>query len=474
MDFQLIENMKQLLEAFEHQTGEGIFLKFMNGSDVVCITGTQFFKLARGYASRLYQKNQIGVHVGIMGENSLEWLANLCAVFMVGNVAVLLSPDLTREELIAQAKQTNLGCILCDSSFENIAADTDIPVYRLQDDINPHYETIPCLPVTPDSLACILFTSGTTSQYKAVMFSHRGLIAGICHDIIGFPFTSQLAILPLHHLAGLITVFNTWYLGRVVCLGSKIRHLYRYLDSMNPDYIFTVPSILEVILKKHKKGRWNLQMIACGGAQFPFELVSLCLNSGIRVIQSYGSTESGGIGLQCEITEGYRGALGKRTPALDVNIVNGELYLRSESLMMGYYGDPGSTHEVLIDGWYATGDLCEMDDNGAIYLKGRKKNLIILSNGENVSPEQIEQELQSHSEIEEIMVGLKDNLITAYILPRSNVSQEEITRIIRSYNRAVPRFRQIQDICYLTTPFAKTAIGKQIRRSVTGGEPHDS
>ena len=103
------------------------------------------------------------------------------------------------------------------------------------------------------------------------------------------------------------------------------------------------------------------------------------------------------------MTEERPDTIGKPPAGLDVKIAGGELYLRSESLMMGYYDDEEGTGKVLREGWYATGDLCRMDEEGYLYLTGRKKNLIILSNGENISPEAIEKKLYRWEEIGELL-----------------------------------------------------------------------
>ena len=241
-----------------------------------------------------------------------------------------------------------------------------------------------------------------------------------------------------------------------------------------------------MLAKKLKKGGsygknlgWNLHFIACGGAAFCPEFLQTIKEQDITVLQTYGASEAGAIGFMNEMTFERPDTIGKPPACLETKIVNGELYLRSESVMMGYYKDSEETKKVLDEGWYATGDLCRMDDEGYYYLTGRRKNLIILSNGENVSPEEIERKLSGCEEIAEIMVGVEQDLIAATIYPNYPAGmdkaskrkvKEQIEREIAEYNSGSPVYKQIQIIHFQEEPFAKTAAGKTIRRSVTGGE----
>lgn len=477
-----IHNMPQLLTALEVHTADRVFLKYMEGTQVHDVAAPDFFDLVRALAALLARNGLEGRHIGIMGANRVQWLAGFCAVFYVGGVAVLLSPDLNSRELAQRVDHADVQGLLFDDALWDTVRDARLPAGFVS--VNLDHRPLegapaPVLPrPDPEALACILFTSGTTAASKAVMLSHRAMVAGVCHNVIGHPFTAQLAILPFHHVAGFASVLNTWYLDGVACLGRDFKYLYRYLEYMKPDYTLTVPSILQVILRKLKKGGpngrelgWNLRLIGCGGAKFQPEVIQ-CLNDrGIRVLQSYGATEAGGLGFDWEMTPGCRDTMGKPCPEIETKIVDGELYLRSASVMMGYYKDPVGTAQVLKDGWYATGDLCQQDGDGYLYLRGRKKNLIILSNGENVSPELIESALAACAEIDEVLVGVEDNRICATVYPGSPEpeARSRIEAYIDDYNRSVPSYRQVQRLHFSDRPFAKTEIGKMIRRSVTGG-----
>lgn len=464
------KNMPDFLQLLERRAGDDVIIRYLSEGIVCQMTGREFYDYARRCAAVVRRSGLAGKHVGLMGANRWQWLAFLCGIFYAGGVAVLMSPELNPEEIRSRAEQTDLTAIICDEELMSNVRSTDVAAVSM--------DRIPAfsgnMPVdsqsNPDDLACILFTSGTTSRCRAVMFTHRALLAGFCHNVIGIPFRSMLVVLPLHHVAGFASALNTWYLGRTVCLGEQVKHLYRYLEKMKPDYVLTVPAILQVILKKLKNAGpngcelgWDLHLLGCGGAKFPPDVVQKLNSHNIRILQSYGATEAGGIGLDWEMTPDNCDTIGKTCPEMQVRIRDGELYLRCASMMIGYYKDPEQTGKALIDGWYATGDLCEMDEDGYLYLRGRKNNLIILSNGENVSPEEIEEALLRQGLLGEILVGLENGLITAWVYPERGGSPGAVETRIQQYNETVPRYKQIQNLVILEEPLEKTHNGKTKR-----------
>ena len=472
-----ITHMPQLLDFLEERCAHLEMVRFLESGQAVSITGQDFFREVRRCAAFLDSIGLSGKHVGIMGANRIQWLIHFCALFKIGAVAVLLSPNADQEELAAKAKLADVEYLLYDETLKDTIP-AGLPCRSVDESFPDTEASHPGLNPDPEDLACILFTSGTTAAGKAVMLSHRAMCAGSCHNVVTFPFDAQLAILPMHHVAGFATVLNTWYLGRTVCLGQDVKYLYRYLAQLKPDYVLTVPSILQAILRRLKNGGangekmgWNLRMIGCGGAKFPPGVLEILNARNIRVLQSYGATELGGLGFDWEMTADCADTIGRPCPEIETKICDSELFLRCASLMTGYYKDPVGTAAVLRNGWYATGDLCRQDEQGFLHLTGRKNNLIIRSNGENVSPEEIEGRLSVCEVIQEILVGLEDDLITATVYPADETDETEtkIREAIAVYNRSAPLYRQVENLHFSNTPFAKTSTGKLIRWSATGG-----
>ena len=480
-----IPNLGRLFSELWKENGQQIILKYMDGGCVQTLTAACFMELTEKFAAILAQKNLWGRHIAISGTNRVQWLVAFCAVCKVGGVAVLLSPDLNSRELAQRIAWADVECICYDLALEATVMEalgecnvTSLCMDRLPEAAGDCLK-VPEKEPDKEAPACMLFTSGTTARPKAVLLSQGAMIAGVCHQVIGKSFGAQLAILPLHHIAGIASVLNTWYLGAVVCLGQEMKHLYRYLAGMQPDYMLAVPSIIQALMKKLKNAGpngsglgWNLQLLGCGGARFLPDAIRFFHERKIRILQSYGATEAGGLGFDWEMTEGCRDTIGKPCPEIEIKLQDGELWLRSPSVMMGYYKDPEATAQVLQDGWYATGDLCRQDEEGYLYLTGRKKNVIILSNGENVSPEEIEAALQACPAVEEVMVGLEGELICAAVYGREDRWQM-IRDFVQAYNHTVPYYKQVQKLHFQDQAFAKTEIGKTIRRSVLGVKEHD-
>ena len=494
-----VKNMRHLLDLLEKELAGRNVIRYMTGTKVINISTEQFFGQIRQCSCWLKAQGLVGKRIGIIGKNCCEWLVSFCAVLRAGSVAVLLDRELNSKMIGELTERVELDAIFYDRSTEEAVSQSMLPetirkisienngsAFESKSQVTENDEIPFESEPKPEELACIFFTSGTTDKSKAVMMSGRGLIAGICSGINKWKFEALLAVLPFHHLAGFSTVLNALYLGAEVCLADELKYFFRYLECMKPDYVLLVPSMLRMLARKLQNGGengrrlgWNLRIIHCGGAPFCSELLQMLLERKITVLQGFGASEAGGIGFLCEMTLERPDTIGKPPAEMEVRIEDGELLLRSEAVMMGYYGDEEATKEVLKDGWYATGDLCRADDEGYLYLTGRRKNLIILSNGENVSPEAIEAKLHACKEISEILVGVEQNLITATIFPcfpqdssekEKREIRDRIGKAVAQYNGQVPIYKQIQKVHFTEQTFAKTTAGKMIRRSVTGGD----
>lgn len=487
-----LRNMRQVLEMLEKRMAGKRLFRYMVGEQMIDVSAEEFFRAVKHRACSLQKKKMCGKHIGIIGENSYEWMVSFCAIFWIGSVAVLLNGESDAETVKELAERVDLDALLYDISMEEVILSADLqeqvellPMQNFCVENEMSMEKDRQAVQESDDLACIFFTSGTTDKSKAVMISSRGLVASVCCNVNNKPFHSLLAVLPFHHMSGFVMVLNAIYLGAEICLAGDLKYFYRYLREMKPDYVPVVPSMLPILVRKLKNGGihgerlgWNLHMVHCGGAAFLPEFLQIFLQHDIMVLQGYGASEAGGIGFMWEMTPDRPDTIGKPPAQMQVKIVERELFLKSESVMMGYYGDEKGTELVLRDGWYATGDLCREDEEGYLYLTGRKKNLIILSNGENVSPEEIEKKLYCCKEIREVMVGAEKDMLMAAVYPEYPLQSDEheqkairkkIERFIELYNYKVPMYKQIRQIHFMEEPFAKTAVGKMIRKSVTGG-----
>lgn len=381
----------------------------------------------------------------------------------------------------------------------------------------------------PDSekLAALLFTSGTTGTSKGVMLSHKNLSAATnasCESMSHFDSNNKfVSVLPMNHsyevTCGHLALSH---IGCSAYINDSIKNALKSFNYFKPTALILVPLFVETMHKRiwkeiNKKGLdkkvrfamklsgalrrvgidirhklfkevlaalgGNLRTIVCGGAPLSKELVTDFDAFGIEILEGYGITECAPLLSVNRTGKVKPGSVG--TPALGCQIKidktegeqTGEILAKGDNIMMGYLGNPEATAEVFTeDGWFKTGDIGYIDEDGYIYITGRKKNIIILSNGKNIFPEEIEEHL-SHNEIiaESVVIGRKndagDIVITAVIYPNYEIcegkSDDEILSMLREAvaetNKKLPTFKHIGNVEMRKTEFEKTTT-KKIKR----------
>ena len=255
--------------------------------------------------------------------------------------------------------------------------------------------------------------------------------------------------------------------------------------TMQPDMVLLVPLVIESIYAKLKAAGGmmpkklvakaafggNLKTICSGGAYLDPEYVDRFAEYGITILQGYGMTECSPVISNNLAWDNKKGSVGKLMPNCEAKVVDEELWVRGSSVMMGYYKMPEETAETLEDGWLKTGDLGYVDKDNFVYITGRRKNLIILANGENVSPEEIENQLSRADLVKEVLVREKDQVIEAEIFPDLDHAKKKrikdvraaLQEIVDEYNKEVPIYKRIHSLIVRETEFDKTTA-KKIKR----------
>ena len=251
-----------------------------------------------------------------------------------------------------------------------------------------------------------------------------------------------------------------------------------------PNVILMVPLMIETIAKKLEDAAGlppqavkeqvfgsQLHTICSGGAYMPPAMVDLFARYDIAILQGYGMTECSPV-ISTTVSWNIRkGSVGQLLPNCEARTVNEELWVRGSSVMQGYYKMPEETAETLAEGWLHTGDLGYVDADGFVYLTGRKKNLIITKNGENVSPEELENRIGEHRLVQEILVRESEGVIEAEIFPDLEyAAKKEITdvtaalqQLIDDYNQNAPAYKRVYRLKVRDTEFPKTP-SKKIKR----------
>ena len=376
-----------------------------------------------------------------------------------------------------------------------------------------------------DAMSFLLFTSGTTQASKAVMLSQRNVMSVNyymnCEELF-FPEDVCMLILPLHHIYGMggVLVFVSQGLKCVFCDGLK--YIVNNMKEYGVTCMMTVPLLLENVYKKickgiEKQGKTETvrkALAVCdaadkiginlrplffksiheqlgghmrffiNGAAALDPVVSKGLNDlGILTVQGYGLTESS----PTIASETYRyikpGSVGKVMPHVEARIDEpneegiGELVVRGDNVMLGYYDDQAATDEVLIDGWLHTGDLARLDEDGYVWISGRKKNVIVMKNGKNVFPEEIENLVNNLPYIDESMVfvGEKQNDVVLWVkavyskeyLKETGMTAEELEQVfardLEKINDGMPAYKMIKHFLFSDRPTVKTTTQKTNR-----------
>lgn len=458
--------LRSVIKQFEKEyRGREAFVIF-DGNEVRSIRYIEFaqdIRKAAGYFKKAGIKKE---HVALLSENSYEWYVAFLGILASGNVAVLMNQDLPEEELIKQCSMADVSRVFSEVELEGY------PFVRWS-------ELKDALPICPDEiedwdaerLVCLLFTSGTLGSSKAIMLTADNLRTGMDNIVEQFHIYKTMQILPLYHISGVRNSLAALVYGNTVCIGRGIKYLFQDLPRLNPNHLSMVPGIAESLVKILKRtssdekrkmyiGR-NLKCLGVGGAASREDMCRYLMEQGFELGTGYGLTETTGCGMTGLLTEDNMHTIGRLEEGMKCRIEDGEILLSGRAVMAGYYKDPESTGQAIRDGWLHTGDLGYQAEDGQYYLTGRKKNVIILSNGENVSPEEIEAKLGCCREILECMVYGDVKGICADIYTQD---REKVQNYVLEYNQSVPTYRQLYKVHYFDSPLEKTGSGKIKRK----------
>lgn len=444
-----------------------------------------------------------GQHIAVVGATSYEWIITYLGTVNSGSVSVpldVLLPaedmcelvdrsdatvfvvDEVRADVLAMAKERcpQLKHIISMQKTEH--ADGVLSFWQLMDAEEAGF----ACEIQPDQLATIMFTSGTTGKSKGVMLTHRNLAENAtCLDMKLPEDTVLLSVLPIHHAYCLTNDFLKGFSnGSTICINDSLMRMAKNIKLFQPSMILMVPLMIETMAKKLEAAEGlpadvvkrevfgeQFYAICSGGAYLPPAMLDLFGKYGIDILQGYGMTECAPT---ISTTVGWnirKGTVGQLLPNCEAKTVDEELWVRGSSVMQGYYKMPEETAETLVDGWLRTGDLGYVDEEGFVYLTGRKKNLIITKNGENVSPEELENKLGENKLICEIIVREKEGVIQAEIFPEAEYVEKagitdvnaELQKLIDEYNTGAPAYKRIYSLVVRDTEFPKTP-SKKIKR----------
>jgi long-chain acyl-CoA synthetase len=455
----------------------------------------------------------------LFSENRVEWLLAFYAIWQNGSIPVPVDFMAAPEDIAYIINDCEPSVLICSEDKKGALQEalkkckTSAPIVEL-DSFQQEQESFSIQenPVyDKDDTAVIIYTSGTTGSPKGVMLSYDNLLAnieGVTKDVKVYNENDRvLVLLPLHHIFPLAgSMILPLSIGATVAISPSLNpedimdtlqkakitmiigvpRFYSLIHKGIKDKIkqskiagilFSLASLLQsqrfsrkIFNTVHKKFGGHVRYMVCGGAALDKQVAKDMVTLGFEVLEGYGMTETAPMITFSRPGAYIPGSAGQPLPACNVEVRAGEIVAAGRNVMKGYYKRPEETAEVLRDGWMHTGDLGYIDSKGYVHITGRKKEIIVLSNGKNINPVEIEQKIAASSPyLNEIGVFMKNDTLQALLVPDlRRMKTDEITSyeeyikwdIVDAYNQAVTPYKRILKVHLTSEDLPKTRLGK--------------
>ena len=550
---ELFDNLKQMLHASAERFGDKTLFMEKRGGEYQNIGFRRYCNDVDALGTALCAKGLSGKRVIVTGENCYHWVLAYMAVICGVGVVVPVDKEIPAEEMANIARVCEASAVIFSSKLEAKIEAIDASVERISFDeldtlipegkrlIKQGDRSYLDAEIDPNVLASLIFTSGTTGVSKGVMLSHRNIcfnLSEMCRMVYIDDKDIFLSVLPLHHTYECTCGFLCQvYRGCTVAFSEGLRHITRNMQEIHPTMMLCVPLLIETMYNKvwanirkqkmekkvrlaikatnaipnakmrlaakrkvfaeiHKSFGGNLRILISGGASVDPTVLKGLRDLGIFSVQGYGLTECAPIAALNRDTFYNDRSAGMATPntLLDIYDVQddgtGEIRYKGDNIMLGYYNQPEMTAEVIRDGWFYTGDLGYMDDDGFLFITGRKKNVIVTANGKNIFPEELETYLGRTPFVKEsVVVGYinqkkKDYDVVAIIHPDYERAEEtfgkgytadmldlELKKAVSEVNGIVQSYKRIETFVIRHEEFPKNT-SRKIKRAGVADEAY--
>lgn len=532
IDRPYLKDLRELIDyGAEHYTQRPAF-QYREDKEIVDVSAAQVKEDVVAFAEYLLKNGyRNGSKIAIFSENSYMWIITYLAAVNSGNVIVPIDKELKPSEVATILNGCSADMLIYSKAKEKQIE--EIKAAGISTDkfmcINTDYEAALAegreaakndgeyynIVLDREKMCAIIYTSGTTGDPKGVMLSHKNLASDAYNSMSCMIIEEcTTSILPMNHTFGFMaSVLCQLWMGHTVFINTSLRMVLKDIQASKPWYISVVPLFLENFYKNiwkaiDKQGKTkavkalikfsnalrkvgidkrrvffksiidnfggNLHMIITGGAPISDKYMKGFDDLGIMIINGYGITECSPIVALNRNNNIRFGTVGNPIPNVQIKIENpdadgeGEIWVKGDIVMLGYYNKPEETTKVLKDGWFNTGDIGRYEDN-FLTITGREKNVIILDNGKNVYPEEIETLISYIPNVTEVVVYQADNTIVAEVYSDAegdkNEIMEQIKAEIAEVNKKLASYKQVKRIKFRDTEFEKTAT-KKIKRAL--------
>lgn len=453
-------------------------------TEQIPVTSAEFFGQTERLGAWLLAQGYRGRKLAILGENSYAWLSAFFAITNSGNVAVLLDKNLSAKVLKELIESTDCDAVFFSASYQDTAdilkAETGLPFLCLndllqrmeagQDGIEAAIDEFRQKSIQPDDPAVIAFTSGTSGKNKGVILSHENVASDVTWAARYTKSSGKaLHLLPFYHMFGILGMLGPVVWGGTVYINQGLRYIVQDVIQVRPVLITAVPAMLPLLYRGIQSIGSGIGMkIISGGAPADMTWMQRFRELGVRINNGYGMTECAPcIAMASELYDRDDGSM-KVIDGWKVRIDEpdedgcGEILVKGSNVMKGYYRMEDETREALRDGWMHTGDLGKLDAEGFLSIVGRKKNLLVLPNGENVSPEELERMVQPLDGVAECLASAKGGCLQMEVYAPGS-DENKLKEAILNLNHLLPSAKRIKKILFRQEEFPKNSSMKILR-----------
>ncbi|MGM9936516.1 MAG: AMP-binding protein [Candidatus Ornithomonoglobus sp.] len=520
-----VNDFKELVEYCAAEKPDGAVFQWLDGKDFKQKTYSEFKSDIEAFGTYLCYNGFKKSRVAVIGENSYEWILTYYTTVIGGNVIVPIDRDLPFDSIVNILKDSGAKLLIYTDHYNRIIDDIKkaagvkaINISEISGLIDEGRRLLAKgkdkylnINIDKDALSTIIYTSGTTGTPKGVMLNQYGIVqnAYAAAQNVKIRGTSML-VLPIHHTFGFTAgIVAVMFFCQPIAISKSLRTFVSDLGTFKPENMFVVPMFVEAMYKKVTKAVedkkmtkvfnaliktsnalrkigidrrrklfssvWeafggNLHTIISGGAPLDARYCRYFDDFGITLLNGYGITECSPIlSVNCNSKNKF-GSVGRILDNAEIRIIdedengNGEICARGSSVMMGYYNNKQATLEAFDGDWFKTGDLGYVDSENYLYVTGRQKNLIILDNGKNIYPEELEELVLRIPAAIEAVVYSENDVITAEIYTEDPAA---VQLAVKSMNRGLPVYKRIRNLKFRSTEFEKTTT-KKIKRNLIG------
>ena len=490
-EFAKIVDLKTVPELLDHLKNNYLGLAAIGKRDDTTATYDDLLNDINKVCAYLKEQGvKKGANIGILFDNSYEFAVFSLGVMAYGAVAVLLPMQLDEKIIFGCSKKYALNGLFYLSAFQGKVALLNPNELMLANEsvlANSYEGCFIDKDIKENDAACIIMTGGTTGKSKGAVLSHTALMCGMingCYGLSNFMHLTYYSMMPLTHVFGFIrNLLTSLYTGSVIYFNHDRMKMFEDMKKYAPSILVIVPALAEIFLNLAKAYGLGflggkVKHIICGAAPVSSYLVLGFNNLGVNFCPGYGLTEFANMVSGNPDGIHYPSSVGMLFPDQEAKIVDGELLLRGRNMLLSYYNEPEENKTAFVDGWFKTGDLARFDENKNLYIIGRSKDVIILANGENVSPAYIETKVNELPFIQDSLVTEDVNDLGAQILKVEVVlraavvnslgkSQEELTKFVTSeilkLNDNLQDFERLSKVVIRDKDFERSPAMKIIR-----------